>query len=456
MRFFMTTSSIEQLIEIKDELRKSLPNIKVSEFGDSKYGPENEYTAKGVIAGLDALITDLASLTKAPTKFIQASNHNERTQLVQIFRKSLTDVNNKNLASIAESIDQIKPLMRVYGVRQNGDRKEEFVSHIDELQRKALEFTENLGTFSETINSLDNIKSQIDAYHGNLKERLSQLESEEGRLQKLIEEIEEKNEKINSLLDKFAKQSVEIESLLTDSRSHEEIIDSFSKKVIQREDQLKEQEHRTEKFNEALAQYKYIQEKYLEEASELIESAKIALEYKTAEGLSAAFTEKYNESKNDGSTKGWIIASALFLIAAIGIGIWTVSEKDLEIEAIVARVSLIPMLIAGAWFGASQYIKQKNLAEDYAYKSVLTKSMVGFSEQLSGDKRKGEEYTHYIKSVLNEIHNDPLRRHGIKNIYDKVEEKKSKDPQKDTVSLQELLYKFKDELKDLLDQHRKT
>ena len=85
--------------------------------------------------------------------------------------------------------------MRVYGVRQNGDRKEEFVSHIDELQRKALEFTENLGTFSETINSLDNIKSQIDAYHGNLKERLSQLESEEGRLQKLIEEIEEKKEK---------------------------------------------------------------------------------------------------------------------------------------------------------------------------------------------------------------------------------------------------------------------
>ncbi|MGZ5245297.1 MAG: hypothetical protein ACXWEY_01790 [Bacteroidia bacterium] len=76
----------------------------------------------------------------------------------------------------------------------------------------------------------------------------------------------------------------------------------------------------------------------------------------------------------------------------------------------------MPLPIAGAIFCANQYVRQKNIIEDYAYKMVLAKSIVGFSEQIRKDNSPDEEYTHYIKTVLNEIHNDPLRRRHSKYI----------------------------------------
>src|SRR5690606_5033042 len=106
----------------------------------------------------------------------------------------------------------------------------------------------------------------------------------------------------------------------------------------------------------------------------------------------------------------WIGAAGLFVSMAIGVGVWIVWEKNLSLETIIGRLSLLPILLGASWFCAGQYIKLRNLAEDYAYKSVLAKSVVGFSEQLSNTSAKNEEYSHYIKSVLYEIHNDPLGR----------------------------------------------
>ncbi len=58
----MTTPSINQLKEINDSLKKSIRKLKKSEFGDTKYGSENEYSAGGVIAGLNAIAIDLSAL----------------------------------------------------------------------------------------------------------------------------------------------------------------------------------------------------------------------------------------------------------------------------------------------------------------------------------------------------------------------------------------------------------
>jgi hypothetical protein len=86
-----------------------------------------------------------------------------------------------------------------------------------------------------------------------------------------------------------------------------------------------------------------------------------------------------------------------------------------NVSLLLARLSLIPVLILGAGFSASQYVKQKNIIEDYAYKNVLAKSLVGFSEQFSGATEKGELHSHFIKSILTEIHNDPILKLKKKN-----------------------------------------
>ena len=50
---------------------------------------------------------------------------------------------------------------------------------------------------------------------------------------------------------------------------------------------------------------------------------------------------------------------------------------------------------------------------------VLAKSIVGFSEQLKKNgTENNEEYIHYIKTSLEEIHKDPLRKRNNLNIKD--------------------------------------
>ena len=81
----------------------------------------------------------------------------------------------------------------------------------------------------------------------------------------------------------------------------------------------------------------------------------------------------------------------------------------------MGRIALLPFPIAGAIFCANQFVKQKNIIEDYAYKMVLSKAIVGFSEQIKKHGADdGQEYIHYIKTVLEEIHKDPLRDRSFK------------------------------------------
>jgi hypothetical protein len=85
---------------------------------------------------------------------------------------------------------------------------------------------------------------------------------------------------------------------------------------------------------------------------------------------------------------------------------------------------MMPFTLAAALFCSNQYVKQKQIVEDYAYKTVLAKSIIPFSEELR--TKEPEKYAEYISTMLKEIHQDPLRKRG--------KEKKEFSP-KDTVGL---------------------
>ncbi len=68
------------------------------------------------------------------------------------------------------------------------------------------------------------------------------------------------------------------------------------------------------------------------------------------------------------------------------------------------------MPVTRAWFCAGHYIKIKNIAEDYAYKTVLAESIVGFSEQLK-DSDDNKIYQDYMEKMLTEIHHHLLKNH---------------------------------------------
>ena len=81
-------------------------------------------------------------------------------------------------------------------------------------------------------------------------------------------------------------------------------------------------------------------------------------------------------------------------------------QSDLTIGMSIARIAIMSVTISAVWFCAAQYVRYKNTLDDYGYKSMLAKSMIGFLDQF----QKPEEREYYLQTVLREIHQDPLRK----------------------------------------------
>lgn len=410
----MDTASITQLRTHRDELRKSLRGIKVSQYAGEEFGNEQEYVAKGVVAGIEAMLVDISALTGSTAKFIQNSTHSERTELVRFLANLNSYTKDKDLQSMAVTIDEIKPILRNFGIRNTTERKDAFIDHINDLQKSASNLFQHINDVADIKANGEALKEGIETLHQQLADKFVALKEQEETLEELIGSTEKNRSELAAMLTTDQSRSEEIEEYLSESKSHTEVITNFSKKVATRESQLENQSVDTETYINTLEDFKVAHEEYLSEAHQLIESSKLALEYKTAEGLSAAFTAQYNRANEFYSKIGWLISGGVFVLSSVAIGVWLAWEPGLELPTVISRIALLPISIGGAWFSAGQYVKQKNIAEDYAYKSVLAKSIVGFSEQLSSDSGKGTDYSHYMKSVLLQIHNDPLRKHPLK------------------------------------------
>lgn len=438
----METPTISNISKKRNEIKESLRRVRTHDFGGSKYGAEQEFTEKSVIAGIEAILIDAGALCGAPAKFIKMSTSQERALLSNLFDQLLDHCNNLDLGNAVLVLEQIKPVFRAMGVRGSDDRRVAFENHMDELQRKSVALSEEIERLRElkasTLIELDNVKLSLD----EAEEKVKYISGISTEIDQQLNTSSERAEKIKEIQAVCGGFKEEIEQLKIGVEASKAAIDEFSKKISQREIQLEDQGQKTKNYNSALNDFTSQHTNKLSEAESLIESARTALGYKTAEGLSAAFTEKYHEAKEDKTTWIWIGFAAVFLICAVGIGVWVTVDSGTGIEIILGRVSLIPILIGGAWFSASQYIKQRNIAEDYAYKNVLARSIVGFSEQISGSDGRGEDHSHYIRTVLSEIHMSPLRR----------EKKDSKDEGSDEII--GLLKEIKEPLGKLIDAAR--
>ncbi len=146
----------------------------------------------------------------------------------------------------------------------------------------------------------------------------------------------------------------------------------------------------------------------MKEAEKLINDAKKALHYKTTEWISAAIQAQYDDAKQN--TLGWwLFVAIIFLWLGIGFGIYTLFQ-ELTIFGFIWRFAIVSLFVWAAIFSAQQYVKQKNIIEDYAYKLVLVKSIIWFSEELLKiEDKTNSGYQIYITRTLNELLQDPLR-----------------------------------------------
>lgn len=418
----METQTIISIKNTCEEIKEKIRNADFKNNTTNTYGNENEYNFKGLVGGIDSLITDITTLTRHHNKFIRVSTYDERNNILSY----LTRINTyfETPANYIPQFDELKKILRNYDIRYFEDRVLNFDSEISELVKNKIIFIENN---KEIIDLKNNAKEHYEKIEERLNESEELIKNLNAEIETLtekkknlileIEDLEEKNEEITKIKDEVIINSKEIVTLLTESKGNEKLIKNFALNVQNRDNRLIELEENIVESNSKIESYEQERSNILKQADDLINSAKQALNYKTAEGISASFQEQYKLANNRYVLFGWIIGSLIFIVGTLLMGMWIIytHQKDDNIGLIISRISLIPILIIGAVFCANQYTKQKNIIEDYAYKMVLSKAIVGFSEQLKKNQTSNdEEYVHYIKTALMEIHKDPLRKRDKK------------------------------------------
>ena len=439
----MEIGTITQIREKRDSIREKIKDFDFNDYSSETYGGESEYNFKGIIGGVEALLTDISTLTKASRKFVKISTSAERSNIVSYLTRIDTYIESPN--TFLAQFEALKVLLRGYNVRSFYDRQIEFELEIEETRKIKLQLQQELVEVKKLKNEIEKNNSEIEERIESSTNKLTEIETQLEDITKKKDDIVEQSESLDdintnlaSIKEKANENLDEILTAMTESKSNEKLISSFANKVQERDEKLVELEHKTKGNSEKLSEYEKERVDILKKSKELIESAKQALNYKTAEGISASFQTQYTSANEKSKLGWWIFGAIICLLSTIALGLWVLESTTTSVGLIIGRISLLPLPIIGAIFCANQYTKQKNIIEDYAYKMVLSKSMVGFSEQLKKNGTEdNEEYIHYIKTALEEIHKDPLRKR------DKNEKTKTETPQlKDLVEVAEKIIKM--------------
>lgn len=421
----MKTNSIIAIEELHKKISDKLTEYRKfyieqgTNMDDPVYGSEKEYSINNIIYTTQGILGDLSYLIRAHNVFLSLFTYNERINIKSHLTQIYTHLHNRNHNFVVQELEVLKPLVRVWNIRIDKRKLEGF--------NDELEHTRQLkASIENDMIDVESIMEKVNAAHEEMLMHKEQLESCLGDIRKQQETLrimqtDEQAElsSIKETLKTVSNNEKIISQNLEKTNLAKKIFDDFLQKISERESQLQQQESETSKYNDALKNFASDYAVKLEEAKMLINEAKAALNYKNAEGLSAAFSEQLEETKSKKNTIGWLAGAIIFLGITILIGVWiitgwwidtTASTENQMLLNLIGRLSMIPFTITGSIFCANQYTKQKNLIEDYAYKTTIAKSMVAFSEELRG--KDPERYAEYISTILKEIHQDPLRKRG--------------------------------------------
>lgn len=414
----MNIKTIEDIRRLRDSIREKIKTIDLNQYKGQTFGNENEYNYRSLIGGIESLLTDLSTLTQHKNKFLKLSDYNDRNNIITYLNNILSYI--ENPSTLYGSVDNLKKTLRNYNIRSFSEHQIEFEKEIEEVRRIKMELKDVLTDtlkFKFEIEKKNNlIKEKQDNINDKLKETTEVFDKISEKLNEISVETSKQqdlNENLISIKEEAETSLETISEFEKVSSSNAKLIQSFSDNVQDRENKLSKLQVDTNEISQKIADYERERVRILEEANTLIESAKQALEYKTAEGLSAAFNSQYKEANNFFVLVLWILGAVVCLGGAGYFG-WRFMESVNENNQwfiILGRILLLPIPIMGAIFCANQYTKQKNIIEDYAYKQTIAKAIVGFSEQLKKNEKDGDnsEYVDYIRQALGEIHKDPLR-----------------------------------------------
>lgn len=393
--------TIESIKESLGEVDKALKTFIVKHHREENFGDDKAYNAESLKNGLKFVLGELRALTKAHNKFANLSIWEERQNIVAQLNGINDSLSAKDYDSVARQLDGLKVIVRQYNYRTSSESE-------DILGERANNLHGICAKLEEKTEEIERAELAAQEVVGKIK----LAEEKYASLDEQIHQLQERFEEASSLYAKAQKNEQQISGLLANAESEKKVLALHAKRIGEREAQLDEQKQKTEQYDAHLAEYQEQHVEIQEKVKKLTEKAEEALRSAATVGIGGAIHERYREER--GKHKWnlfWLLGGAAFAGLAMALGYsMVIGHENITLGAAVARIAIISVAISAAWFCAFQYVRHRNTLEDYGYKSVLARSIIAFLDQFEDPA----EREHYLKTVLKEIHQDPLRkRHDV-------------------------------------------
>lgn len=259
--------------------------------------------------------------------------------------------------------------------------------------------------FNSTLNQLEKVETQVE-----------EIQKLNVNAKTIFDELSEANKKSITVVESSIKGLKNVEDIAVMAKEKEQVVENSKKDIIAFKENIdsykKDIEKSSKKSDSIIADF----ESKRKQVEELIKDSEKALSLKASEGMSAALSAQYDKEGKINKRRQWLIMASIFIfltLVGLGLLIFEVSFGDKLINpdspnAIIARVVFVGITVAGASFAAKQYLNQKRLSDDYAYKLVLAKSIVAFAQEIK--KHDPEKAAEYMTNVLKELNRSPLQK----------------------------------------------
>jgi DNA repair ATPase RecN len=311
----------------------------------------------------------------------------------------------QNIGNPQNAIIQIESILdqaTISGIYYSDNGKSNIKKQLDDLTKLKIRYNNYIKSFEETKKTLDFIskkRNELDQLVTTSHELAGTITTIQNDATIKFQGIEETARQVDTQKQQIDQKAQEVEDKKLG-------VNTFSNNI---EDYKTNIDDLVKKSEAIIAKQK--------EIDKIIGDAEKALQLNSAIGVSAAFSAKYTEASDVEVYFAWLFSAIILMLVAFAgtawiVGGWGISDPQ-AISSIIGRIVAVGVALTGATFCANQYVKQKNLAEDYAYKATLSKSIIAFTGEIAkNDDKDNANVASYLKQVLGEIHKDPLRNHS--------------------------------------------
>ena len=365
----------------------------------NKSAPNHQYPVNNIQVGLNDSIKTLKYLKKIILQSIDNGVFGQLPIPMQLNINNQVQALYQHRANVNQQIINAQNLYQqviLSNIEYN-------LKSYDRFKKSLTEIADIKRTYASTIRGLKTVIEKVDTIEDNYEkavEYLNSISEQKSNIENKLDETQTTFDKSDKLLEEINDAKQEIENAKKEIVAFKTNIDSYKEDI----------ESNTSESKKIVTEF---DEKRLK-VDKLISDSEKALGLKSTEGMSAALSVQYDKEDTSKKRQQWLNASIAFLVIAfIGVLLliikFNIGDKEIaadSINAIIARIVFVAIAIGGASFSAKQYLRQKNLADNYGYKLVLAKSIVAFAQEIKKhDPKKAAEY---MNDVLSEINKSPI------------------------------------------------